>query len=80
MKRQLIATNIVCVLLGFIVGFFVNQAVRGPATPQPAAESSAALPENHPPPELLERLSELIERVKNHPEDRASLVESWRPP
>ena len=75
MKRQLITSNIVCVLVGFIVGFFVNQAMKGPATQQMVEQSSDALPENHPPPELMERLGELMERVENHPEDLDSLVE-----
>jgi cytochrome c-type biogenesis protein CcmH/NrfG len=73
-KRKLIASNVVCVLVGLIIGFFANQAVRGPTTPLPN-EPSAALPENHPPPELMERLGELMERVRDHPEDRDSLVE-----
>jgi cytochrome c-type biogenesis protein CcmH/NrfG len=73
-KRQLIVSNVVCVLVGFIVGFFVNQAMKGPATPF-TEQSSDTLPEDHPPPELLARLGELIERVENHPEDLDSLVE-----
>jgi len=49
--------------------------MKGPASPQMVEQSSDTLPENHPPPELLERLSELIERVENDPEDLDSLVE-----
>lgn len=75
MRRQLFASSVVFLLIGFILGFFVNQAVRSPKKADSAGPSSASLPENHPAPELLERLDQLLEHVRNHPEDRKSLVQ-----
>jgi cytochrome c-type biogenesis protein CcmH/NrfG len=59
-------------LVGFILGYFVNEAVNGPR--DAASVASSALPENHPSPEVLQRLGELLEHVQNHPDDRESLV------
>jgi cytochrome c-type biogenesis protein CcmH/NrfG len=52
------------------LGFFVNEAVNGRR--EIPAET---LPENHPSPEVLRRLGELLEHVENHPDDRESLVQ-----
>ena len=74
MKRQLFVSSIVCLLVGFILGFFVNEAVKSPGSAHPIEHSETALPENHPSPEALNRLSQLIEHVESNPDDRESLV------
>jgi cytochrome c-type biogenesis protein CcmH/NrfG len=74
-KRQLFAISIVCLVVGFILGFFVNEAVKGPGGTHSVEPTSTALPENHPSPEVLKRLNELMEHLKNHPNDRESLVQ-----
>jgi len=74
-KRQLIASSIVCLLVGFILGFFVNESIKGPGHIDSSGSSSAALPDNHPSPEVLERLGQLMEQVREHPEDRESLIQ-----
>jgi cytochrome c-type biogenesis protein CcmH/NrfG len=58
-------------LVGFILGFFVNEAVKSPGR----TDSAAALPEDHPSPESLRRLSDLMKHVESHPDDLESLVQ-----
>jgi cytochrome c-type biogenesis protein CcmH/NrfG len=72
-KRQQIVTAVVGVLVGFILGFFVAQGIHdleGTSKDQ----QSAALPENHPSPEVLEELRGLLERVQADPNDREGRV------
>jgi cytochrome c-type biogenesis protein CcmH/NrfG len=74
-KRQLIASGIVCLLVGFILGFFVNESTRAPGHLGGDESSSTALPDDHPSPELLEKLGQLMEQVRENPEDRVSMVQ-----
>jgi len=60
--------------VGFIAGYFVNEVVRNPIGDPPSEPSSASLPENHPTPDVLERLGQLMSQVEEHPDDRGSLV------
>lgn len=61
------------VVIGFILGFFAariqQEATVSEPAPQAPQESSAPLPSDHPPPEVLEQLARLQEHARDHPED-----------
>jgi len=62
------------VIVGFILGFFVSQASVSSGLPGTVDQASAALPENHPSPEVMERLQQMLEQVKSEPENLQLLV------
>ena len=68
MNRQQFVTGIVGIIVGFILGFFVAQGVI-PAGVSPP-EMSGQVPENHPSPEVLERLETMLDRARTEPTDR----------
>jgi len=75
-KRREIAAGVVGAVSGFIVGFFVAQGLNGPgSSPSPVQAEESGLPENHPTPEQMARVQELIEHVRQTPADRSARVE-----
>lgn len=70
MNSKQTVTGLVGILIGFILGFFVSQWVQGPQVPgTPPASSAGALPENHPTPEMIEKLQHLQEHAEKEPEN-----------
>ncbi len=68
--RVAVATG---VAIGFILGFFAARIQQEATVSEPvpqAQEDSSALPSDHPPPEVLEQLTKLQERARDHPEDK----------
>lgn len=60
MTRQQIVTGVVGLLVGFIAGFFLATLMNEGAAQQVA---SSEMPENHPSPEMLQRLQQLLEKA-----------------
>ena len=80
MENKQIAFGVVGVLIGFVLGFFVSQAVQGPSAvmpPQAAPQTGASsqLPEGHPPVEQMEQLRQLEEHAEEHPEHVDVLIQ-----
>lgn len=71
MKHKQIAFGVVGLLIGFVLGFFVNKALVEPSAAAPAQASAAAsgqLPEGHPPIDALQEIQELEQHAKEHPD------------
>ena len=74
MGTQQITTGVVGILIGFILGFFVSEIfLQNSSTvgeQQPVASSQASsLPAEHPPAEVMEKLTELQDWAQTHPQD-----------
>lgn len=72
MKNRQLAFGIVGILIGFVLGFFVSQAVQKPA-PMPiraegASTAAEELPEGHPPIEVMQQIQALEQHAAEHPE------------
>ncbi len=79
MPNKQVPFGLVGLLVGFVAGFFVSQALVEPgATPsvdegQPS-QSQSSLPENHPSTEFIEKLQALQLHAQEHPEDLEARV------
>jgi cytochrome c-type biogenesis protein CcmH/NrfG len=60
------------VIVGFILGFFLNQTLQTPQTAAPPVQGS--MPENHPSPEMMAQLESLTQLVQREPENRDARV------
>lgn len=72
-RRKEIASGVVGAITGFIVGFFVAQGIQGPpatSTRAPEVSDSGTLPENHPTPEQMARIQEMVAKARQAPQDR----------
>lgn len=76
MGRKQIVTGILGICVGFVLGFFLARFLDQPAGAggslgaSPAPGAGADMPEGHPPLEVVEKLQELQERARSHPEDK----------
>lgn len=82
MRRDLLVTALIFLVLGFFAGALYTGAVGGPARPNPLTagasappETPADLPEGHPPMEMAERWQQLRERAEANPGDEQAAVE-----
>ncbi len=86
MDNKQITTGVVGIVIGFILGFFASQIFLpnpsrvGEQPPQTGSQDSSQLPAEHPPVEVMERLTELQDWAQTHPQDsqaRISLGNSY---
>ncbi|MBI4445169.1 MAG: tetratricopeptide repeat protein [Acidobacteria bacterium] len=74
MENKQIVTGIVGVVVGFILGFFVSLVVNQPqSASSPAtgkAGESSQMPENHPPPEVMEQVRQLLAQTEKEPQNK----------
>lgn len=86
MQNRTLPAVIVSLVAGLIIGFFggvaydSQKAVTAQATPERAAASDATspdgkLPENHPSKEVMDKVTNLIERSRKDPNDKDSRIE-----
>ncbi len=74
MKQQQIATGVVGLLIGFVLGFFISQYTQsGSQSPAPAGQVAVnsgqqQLPDGHPPLDTLDQIQELEAHAEEHPE------------
>jgi cytochrome c-type biogenesis protein CcmH/NrfG len=73
-NRRLLATGVVGVLVGLIVGYFAGQLAQPPATGV-ARQQDEGLPSNHPSQELMTRVQHLLEHAREDPQDRDARVQ-----
>jgi len=71
-NRRQVVIGTVGIVVGFILGFFTNQAVYSPQMTAPPAQSG--MPENHPSPEMMAQVEQLTELVQKEPENRDAKV------
>ena len=75
MGNKQITTGVVGIVIGLIMGFFASQIFLPPpprvgeSQPQNSAQDSSQLPEEHPPAEVMEKLTELQDWAQTHPQD-----------
>ncbi|MBI4455635.1 MAG: tetratricopeptide repeat protein [Acidobacteria bacterium] len=83
MQNKLVPATIVGTMAGLILGFFAGIAYRSKQAPStsvpPLAQQEQAaapgLPENHPPKEVMEKVSRLLEQVEKDPNDKDSRIQ-----
>jgi cytochrome c-type biogenesis protein CcmH/NrfG len=75
MGNKQITTGVVGIVIGLILGFFTSQIFLqnpsgvGEQQPQTGSQGSSQLPAEHPPPEVMEKLTELQDWAQTHPQD-----------
>jgi cytochrome c-type biogenesis protein CcmH/NrfG len=75
MQNKHLAFGIVGVLIGFVTGFFLNEALRYDALEGPPPQSQARpstgseLPQDHPTAQVVEKLRSMQEEAQAHPEN-----------
>ena len=75
MDNKQITTGVVGIVIGLIMGFFASQIfLQNPSRvgePQPlnSAQDSSQLPAEHPPAEVMDKLTELQDWAQTHPQD-----------
>jgi len=75
MGNKQITTGVVGIVIGLIMGFFTSQIFLPPPPrvgelqPLNSAQDSSQLPEEHPPAEVMEKLTELQDWAQTHPQD-----------
>ena len=75
MGNKQITTGVVGIVIGCILGFFASQIfLQNPSRvveqqPQTASQDSSQLPMEHPPAEVMEKLTELQDWAQTHPQD-----------
>lgn len=75
MRRDLLVTALIFVILGFAGGYFYTRQAGGPASSapllpsQPSAEEAMGLPEGHPPMDVARRMVELRQEAEQNPDD-----------
>ncbi len=75
MGNKQITTGVVGIVIGLIMGFFASQIFlqnpsrMGEQQPQTGSQTSSQLPEEHPPAEVMEKLTELQDWAQTHPQD-----------
>jgi len=75
MGNKQITTGVVGIVIGLIMGFFASQIFLTPPPrvgelqPLNSAQDSSQLPEEHPPAEVMEKLTELQDWAQTHPQD-----------
>jgi tetratricopeptide (TPR) repeat protein len=78
MSREALAYAISCTVFGILIGWMIGTQRTGPARPTPAAPaqaSTAAAPQNTPPPLDTQKVAELETRAKAEPENAAVRIE-----
>ncbi|MCH8320253.1 MAG: tetratricopeptide repeat protein [Acidobacteria bacterium] len=75
MGTKQITTGVVGIVIGFIMGFFASQIFLqnpsrvGEQQPLTSSQDSSQLPAEHPPAEVMEKLTELQDWAQTHPQD-----------
>jgi len=86
MGNKQITTGVVGIVIGLIMGFFASQIFLqkpsrvGEQQTQTGSQDSSPLPAEHPPAEVMEKLTELQDWAQTHPQDsqvRISLGNSY---
>jgi len=71
MNRETIVVGSVSIVIGFLLGYFVALGFQSePLGSSMSGNSSSDLPENHPSPDVMEKLQALIDQAQANPEDR----------